>query len=194
MDDDLAAFIAPLTAFKEEPHVWSVGRFHLACYLTDTAPPSRHVASARAVVTDGDRVLVVEESTSRHILPGGRLEPDETVEDALRREVLEETGWSLARFRQIGVLHFRHIDPMPAGYAYPYPDLLHVVYAATPGEHHPELREVGGYELGAEFVPLVEARRLDLDAGQHVFLDAALRLAGYGNHWYNPTDGPFLVG
>ena len=175
MDDDLAAFIAPLTAFKEEPHAWSVGRFHLACYLTDVAPPSRHIASARAVVTDGDRVLVVQDPKSRHILPGGRLEPGETVEDALRREVLEETGWSLARFSQIGVLHFRHVDPMPDGYAYPYPDLLHVVYAAAPGEHHPELREVDGYELGAEFLPLDEARRLPLDAGQQVFLDAALR-------------------
>ena len=40
----------------------------------------------------------------------------------------------------------------------------------------PELREVDGYELGAEFVPVDEARRLDLNAGQHVFLDAALRV------------------
>ena len=109
-------------------------------------------------------------------MPGGRLEPDETPEDALRREVLEETGWSLACFRPIGIMHFRHIDPMPDGYPYPYPDLLHVVYAATPGEYHPELREVDGYELGAEFVSVDEARRLDLDAGQHVFLDAALRV------------------
>ena len=184
MDDDLAAFIVPLTAFMEEPHAWSVGRLHLACYLTGTMPPSRLVVSARAVVTDGDRVVVVQDPTSRHILPGGRLEPDENVEDALRREVLEETGWSLARFRQIGFLHFRHVDPVPDGYTYPYPDLLHVVYAAVPGEHHPELREADGYELGAEFVPIDEARRLNLDAGQHTFLDAALRA----------IEGPFLVG
>lgn len=175
MDDNLAAFIAPLTAFREEKHAWSVGRFHLACYLTDRTPPGRYVVSARAVVTDGDRVVVVQDPTSRHILPGGRLEPEETMEEALRREVLEETGWKLARFRQIGIMHFRHIDPMPDDYPYPYPDLIHVVYAATPGEHRPELRDVDGYELGAELVPLDEARRLDLDAGQHTFLDAALR-------------------
>ena len=184
MDDDLAAFIAPLTAFLEEPHAWSVGRFQLACYLTSTMPPSRLVVSARAVVTDGDRVLVVQDPTSRHILPGGRLEPDETVEDALRREVLEETGWSLARFRQIGVMHFHHVDPVPDDYGYPYPDLLHLVYAASPGEHRPELREVDGYELGAEFVPVDQARRLKLHAGQNGFLDAALCA----------IDGPFLVG
>ena len=176
MDDDLAAFIAPLTAFTEEMHAWSVGRFHLACYLTDSVPPHQYVVSARAVVTDGDRVLVVQDPNSKHILPGGKLEPDETPEEALRREVLEETGWSLARFRQIGIMHFHNTDPMPDGYPYPYPHILHVVYAATPGEYHPELREVGGYELGAEFVPVDEARRLDLNAGQHVFLDAALRV------------------
>ena len=176
MDDDLAEFIAPLTAFLEEPHAWSVGRFHLACYLTDTMPPPRYVVSARAVVTDGARVLVVQDPTTRHILPGGRLEPDETTEEAMLREVLEETGWSLARFRQIGIMHFHHIDPMPDGYTYPYPDFLHVVYAATPGGYYPELREVDGYELGAELVSVDEARRLDLNAGQYVFLDAALRV------------------
>ena len=174
MDDDLAAFTAPLSASTEEMHAWSVGRFHLACYLTDSVPPHQYVVSARAVVIDGDRVLVVQDPNSKHILPGGKLEPDETVEDALRREVLEETGWSLARFRQIGVMHLHHIDPMPDGYTYPYPDVLHVVYAAAPGGYHPELREVDGYELGAELVPVDEARRLDLNAGQHVFLDAAL--------------------
>ena len=175
MDDDLAAFIAPLTPFTEEMAVWPLGRFHLACYLTDRTPPGRLVVSARAVVTDGHQIVVVQDPTSRHILPGGRLEPDETVEDALRREVLEETGWKLACFRQIGIMHFRHLDPVPDGYSYPYPDLFHVVYAAVPGEHRPELREVDGYELGAELVPLDQARRLDLDAGQHTFLDAALR-------------------
>ena len=176
MDEDLAAFIAPLTAYTEEMHAWSVGRFHLACYLTDGVPPPRYVVSARAVVTNGDRVLAVQDPNSKHILPGGRLEPDETPEDAMRREVLEETGWSLAHFRQIGIMHFHNIDPMPDGYTYPYPDVLHAVYAAAPGGYHPDLREVDGYELGAEFVPVDEARWLDLDAGQHVFLDAALHV------------------
>ena len=74
MDDDLAAFLAPLTAYTEEMHAWSVGRFHLACYLTDGVPPHQYVVSSRAVVTDGDRVLVVQDPNSKHILPGGRLE------------------------------------------------------------------------------------------------------------------------
>ncbi len=55
----------------------------LACYLTDKTPPRRYVTSARAVVSDGDCVLVVQDPSNRHIMPGGRLEPNETPEDAL---------------------------------------------------------------------------------------------------------------
>ena len=96
MDDDLAAFLGPQTPFAEEMVTWATGTMRLACYLTDRTPPRRYVTSARALVTDGDRVLVVQDPSSRHIMPGGRLEPNETPEDALRREVLEETGWRLA--------------------------------------------------------------------------------------------------
>ena len=88
MDDDLAAFLAPLTAFAEEVVTWPTGTMRLACYLTD-----------------GDRVLVIQDPTTKHIMPGGRLEPNETPEDALQRKMLEETGWTLACFRPIGILH-----------------------------------------------------------------------------------------
>ena len=88
MDDDLAAFLAPLTAFAEEIHTWPADTMRLACYLTDRPPPCRYVTSARVVVTDGDRVLVVQDPPTKHIMPGGRLEPNETPEDALQREML----------------------------------------------------------------------------------------------------------
>ena len=88
--------------------------------------------------------------------------------------MLEETGWSLGCFRSIGILHFTHIDPVPEGRSYPYPDFLQIVYAGCAGEYHPELKEVDGYEQGSEFVSVADARRLPLDAGQQMFLNAAL--------------------
>ena len=177
MDDDLAAFLAPLTTFAEEIHTWPADTMRLACYLTDRTPPPRYVVSARAVVTDGDRVLVIQDPTTKHIMPGGRLEPNETPEDALQREMLEETGWTLACFRPIGILHFTSTDTAPEGSPYPYPDFLQIVYAGSPGSYHPELKEVDGYELGSELVSFADARRLSLDAGQQVFLNAALNVS-----------------
>ena len=122
-------------------------------------------------------------------MPGGRLEPDETPEDALRREVLEETGWSLAFCRPIGILHYTHTDAAPEGYRYPYPDFLQIVYAGSAGEYRPELKEVDGYEIGSEFVSVADVQRLPLDAGQQVFLDTALRASSRsrGTRGQRPT-------
>ena len=174
MDDELAEFLGPLTPIAGEVVTWPWGIMRLAYYLTDRTPPGRYVASARAVVTDRSRVLVVQDPIDRHVMPGGRLEPNETPEDALQREVIEETGWSLICFRPIGILHFTFLDDKPDDWTYPYPDFLHIVYAGSPGAYHPELKEVDGFELGSEFVSVAEARRMPLGAGQQAFLSAAL--------------------
>ena len=96
MENDLAEYLSSLTPFAKETVLWSTGTLRLESYLTTSIPPLKYVTSARAVVTDGSRVLVVQDPDNRHILPGGRLEFEETPEEALRREVIEETGWSLA--------------------------------------------------------------------------------------------------
>ena len=180
MDDDLAAFTAPLSASTEEMHAWSVGRFHLACYLTDSVPPHQYVVSARAahLVIDGDVIARGGLVVGNHPAPPGPCHQatwtaswrsDETVEDASAAGGSGRDRLEPGPLPGIGVMHLHHIDPMPDGYTYPYfPDVLHVVYAAAPGGYHPELREVDGYELGAELVPVDEARRLGLNAGQHM--------------------------
>ncbi len=94
MNDDLAAFLAPLTAFAEEIHTWPADTMRLACYLTDRTPP-RYVVSARAVVTDGDRVLVIQDPTTKHIMPGGRLEPNSHLEASL---TWEASTWEASLF------------------------------------------------------------------------------------------------
>ncbi len=177
MGDTLAAYLEPLTPFVEATAEWTIGTLHVACYMTESEPPPEHVTSARAVVTDGDSVIVVEDPQKKYIVPGGRLEKGEAPEDAMQREVLEETGWTVASFRQIGVLHYRRLQSGSADYPNSSPDFLQIVYAATPDEYRPELKEVDGYELGAEFMPVSDARRLSLDPGELEYLDVAIEIA-----------------
>ena len=92
------------------------------------------------MVIDGDYVLVVQGPTTKHIVPGGRLRPKDTLEDPLQREVLEESGWHLACYRRIGILHFTHTDAALEGWSNPHPDFLQILYAGSPGEYHPDLK------------------------------------------------------
>ena len=63
----------------------------------------RRQAGAYAVVTDADdRVLLVRADNGRFYLPGGRVEPFETPEEALRRELREECGWSARIAERLG--------------------------------------------------------------------------------------------
>jgi ADP-ribose pyrophosphatase YjhB (NUDIX family) len=61
--------------------------------------------AARAVMFDGGKVaLLFVSAQNYHKLPGGGLEGGESVEDALRRELLEETGCKARVTGDIGMI------------------------------------------------------------------------------------------
>lgn len=66
-----------------------------------------------AVLARDGRLLLTHQSepVPEYQLPGGGIDPDESPLRALHREVLEETGWRIARARRIGA--FRRFTYMP---------------------------------------------------------------------------------
>ena len=177
--DELEAYLAQHTAAAREADVWGTPaaplRLEVVTYLTRRPAPLAWVTSVRAVVLREAQVLLVRDPERAHILPGGRREANETLEQTLRREVLEETGWEIAPPRLLGVRHCHHLSPRPAGYAYPYPDFLQVIYAAEAALHVPAARHVDDYELSAEFVPITPALRAALLLSEQALLAGALK-------------------
>lgn len=68
---------------------------------------------AYAILARGGRLLLTHqaEPIPEYQLPGGGVDPGESPLPALHREVLEETGWRIARPRRLGA--FRRFTFMP---------------------------------------------------------------------------------
>lgn len=109
---------------------------------------------ALVVVRHEGRFLVVREVKHRQLwyLPAGRIEPGEALFDGARREVLEETGLSVAL---TGVLRVEHS-------AYPEMTRVRVFFTARPEDDRPPKTTADQHSLEARWVTLSELRQLPL--------------------------------
>jgi ADP-ribose pyrophosphatase YjhB (NUDIX family) len=173
MDNDLidfASILGPPDA--QEMLQWAAMQLRLNTYVGAYEPPDAYVTSVRCVVLREGAVLVVRDPTGIHITPGGRREPGETYIETLQREVLEETGWLVTGLQPLAIRHFHHCTPKPDGYLYPYPDFFHLIFAGAATEHRPHRREVGGWELSADFIPINNLLLEELSASDRLLLGA----------------------
>ncbi|VVE00038.1 NUDIX hydrolase [Pandoraea horticolens] len=67
------------------------------------------IVSAKAILRRGDTVLFARNPRDEWELPEGQPEPGESLEDAVRREVLEECGWQVAGVSYAGSAAFEVI-------------------------------------------------------------------------------------
>lgn len=91
------------------------------------ADPSEVRVSVSAVVSrrgEPGAILLMQRSDNGHWgLPGGFVEPGESVSDALLREVREETGYEIELGRLVGV----YSDPKTSVVEYPGPRRVQIV-------------------------------------------------------------------
>jgi 8-oxo-dGTP pyrophosphatase MutT (NUDIX family) len=112
---------------------------------------------ALVVVRRGHRFLMTQERKygGTWSIPGGRVEPGESLADAAVREVLEETGVPI---RLDGILRVEH-SPGQAG---AYDTRMRILFTGTPIDDTPPKTVADDESLGAAYLTLDEIRALPL--------------------------------
>ncbi len=102
-------------------------------YLSETFPYDHTlVTAACGLVFHQNKVLFTNEKDEGRPdvnIPGGHVEGGESIEDAVTREVYEETGVHVTDFHVVGFLEFTVPNP-PVNYSYPTPKGYLVFYVA----------------------------------------------------------------
>jgi 8-oxo-dGTP diphosphatase len=99
----------------EMPEFYKIGIQKAWEVLHSTRHPKRHVTVDCVVFDESDRLLLIRRKNypfkGMYALPGGFVDEDETVPDAARRELREETGIQARSLELVGVYSGPHRDP-----------------------------------------------------------------------------------
>jgi 8-oxo-dGTP diphosphatase len=134
-------------------------------------------ATYAVILDDRDRMLLTWYNGTGYdpacwSMPGGGVEFEESVQDALVREVLEETGYHVEVGRPLAVHHFAHSGEGRAGRPF---KSVRLIFTATITGGELGTLEVGGSTDFAEWVPL--ERILDLSPRADIVTFAVEELA-----------------
>jgi len=132
---------------------WSKTRSRVE-FFPATLPPDLPVSAVKAYVFRDSNLLLANIASRGWDLPGGHIEANETPEEALVRELREETGASAESFKLIGYLKITNEQENEHNKKYPKESciLVYKGYGAKIDTKH-------GFELEASesrFIPLEE--------------------------------------
>ena len=146
--------------------------------MSDTAPPQRQRVAAYALVRRGSDELLLTRLAPQvafrgWTLPGGGVDHGEHPRDALRREVLEESGLHAEPGRILDVYSHHYTGPRPDGLVEDYHAIGLVFEARLLPESYdvdPHVLDVGGSTDLARWTSLAEARTLPLTGSARLAL------------------------
>lgn len=142
-------------------------RYTVAFSLFDEPPEPDLIANVALVPRAGDRFVAVDIEGRGWTLPAGTLEPGESPDEGLRREVMEEAGAEILEAKLIGGWEVRVEGDTPLRPQVPHPRfyrLLHTGDVSLTG--HPEPVEDGETILEVRAVSLSEAIALFNESGR----------------------------
>ena len=146
--------------------------------MPDATPPQRQRVAAYALVRRGrDELLLTrlapQVAFKGWTLPGGGVDHGEHPRDALRREILEESGLRAEPGRILDVYSHHYTGPRPDGVVEDYHAIGLVFEALLLPESYdvePHVLDVGGSTDLARWTPIEEARALSLTGSARLAL------------------------
>ncbi|HWF76409.1 MAG TPA: NUDIX domain-containing protein [Caulobacteraceae bacterium] len=138
--------------------IWPRARLRARTFVDDFDYPPELLTSARAVVFKGSRVVVVREiHGENHIEPGGGIEPGETIEQTVRREVAEECGWTIDALKPLG---FHYLEPLtgePPMANRRWGPMVHAIFVAEGLSFSRAARDMTQIEVGSRLTSIRRA-------------------------------------
>ena len=173
-----AAELDQRTPIIDTEVVWPSARLRKRVFVGDLDFPAVLTTSARAVVFKGSRVVVVSEiHGERHIEPGGGLEPGETPEQAARREIAEESGWSVGALKPLGFHFFEPLTPQPPNSTRRWGGMAHALFVTEAVSYSRAARDMTQIETGSRLTSIRRALG-ELRGDQTASLRAAVERRG----------------
>jgi 8-oxo-dGTP pyrophosphatase MutT (NUDIX family) len=139
---------------------WPSARVRDRVYVDDFDYPAELLSSARAVVFKGSRVVVVREvHGENHVEPGGGIEPGETIEQTVRREIAEECGWTVGALKPLGFHYVEPLTPKPPMTSRRWGPMVHLIFVTEGLSFSRAARDMTQIEIGSRLTPIGRALR-----------------------------------